>query len=173
MKTIDARFGPFSQDRIEFYFNGVQSDTGSVMNNFQKQLIYNLFYRYFGDTSSIKAIDGSYDYIRLMLAAKNILTNCHMVIMPYVISAKVEKLVTRKTINKKEEVKLKASPYYPMVMEKYRSEKIMQSILSSIATVISSNFRIVDYDNPDINGKYIDTIPDMVMEEMLCMSLLY
>jgi hypothetical protein len=173
IKTIEAQFGPFDEREIEFYRNNLKNDMGNVINNFQKQLIFNLFYKYFGDTASIYSISSARDYIVLMLAAKKLLQNNYMVIMPYVICAKVEKLVTRKTINKKEELKLKASPYYPMIINKYKSEKIIQQILSTIATVISSNFRIVEYNIPGINGKMIDTIPDMVMEEMLAMSLLY
>jgi hypothetical protein len=47
------------------------------------------------------------------------------------------------------------------------------SILSEIATVISSNFRIIDYHNQRIDGKIIDTNPSIVMAEMQKMALLY
>lgn len=170
--SIDALFGPFDEKEIEFYRENLKNETGNVINNFQKQLIFNLFYKYFGDTVSIYSIDSAVDYIKMMLAAKKMLDNNFMVIMPYIISGKVEKLVTRKTINKKEELKLKASPYYPLIVETYRSERIINQILSNIATVISSNFRIIDYQNPNIHGKLIDTIPDIVMEEMLAMTLM-
>lgn len=173
IKSIEAQFGPFNPDEIEFYRKSLKNKEGNIMNSFQKQIIYNLFYKYFGDTVSINSINGARDYIILMLAAKKILQNNYMIIMPYIISGKVENLVTRKTINKKEELKLKASPYYPMIVAKYKSERIIQQILSSIATILSSNFRIIDYNNPNINGKMIDTIPDIVMEEMLATVLLY
>lgn len=172
VSSIDTLFGPFDEAEIEFYRNNLKNETGNVINNFQRQLIFNLFYKYFGDTVSIYSIDSAADYIKMMLAAKKILSNNFMVIMPYIISGKVEKLVTRKTINKKEEAKLKTSPYYPLIVETYRSERIIQQILSNIATVISSNFRIIDYHNPSIHGKMIDTIPDIVMEEMLAMTLM-
>ena len=172
VNSIDTLFGPFDKAEIEFYRENLKNETGNVINNFQRQLIFNLFYKYFGDTVSIYSIDSAADYIKMMLAAKKILSNNFMVIMPYIISGKVEKLVTRKTINKKEELKLKTSPYYPLIVETYRSERIIQQILSNIATVISSNFRIIDYQNPSIHGKMIDTIPDIVMEEMLAMTLM-
>lgn len=173
IKVIESQFGPFSDEEITFYRESLRNSQNNYINNFQKQLIFNLFYKYFGDTEAIYAIQPSTDYIKLMLAAKKILMNNYMIIMPYVLSGKVEKLVTRKTINKKEEKELLASPYYPHLLEKYRDERIIKEILSTFATVISSTFRIVDYDNPKLNGKIIDTIPAIVLEELQLMTLLY
>ena len=108
-----------------------------------------------------------------MLSAKQILLNYGMIIMPYVVSSKVEKLVTRKTISKKEAIEFNSLSTYPELMKKYRSEKVMTSILSEVATVISSNFRVIDYHNPNIDGRMIDTNPSIVMAEMQKMALLY
>ena len=41
-----------------------------------------------------------------------------------------------------------------------------------MATIISSDFRIIDLYNPAINGKMIDVIPDIIIEEMLMFALL-
>ena len=171
MKIIESRFGPFDDKEIEFYRENLKNENGSFINNFQKQLIFNMFYKYFGDVESVYSIVPSTDYIKLMIAAKRILLDNYMIIMPYVLSGKVEKLVPRKTINKKEEKDLMSSQYYPMLMDKYRSEKVMQQILSTFATVISSTFRVIDYNDPSINGKIIDCIPAIVLEE-LCLSVL-
>lgn len=173
IKTIDSLFGPFSDEEIVFYREKLRNSQNNYINNFQKQLIFNIFYKYFGDPQAIYAIKRvSTDYIKLMLAAKKILMNNYMIIMPYVISGKVEKIVTRKTINKREEREMKVSPYYPHLLNKYRDERIIQQILSTFATVISSTFRIVDFDNPELDGKIIDTIPSIVLEELQLMSLL-
>ena len=125
----------------------------------------------FGDVESIYAINVN-DYVKLMLAAKNMLMQSKMVILPYIISGKVEKIVGRKTVNKKELVKLESSTYYKMIMDKYHNEKIVKNILSMIATIISSDFTIIDYYNRDIDGKRIETIPDIVIEEVLMYTLL-
>lgn len=172
MKLIEAQFGPFDEDEIEFYRDNLKNDSGNYINNFQKQLIFNLFYKYFGDTQAIYSIRPATDYIKLMLAAKKILTDNHMVILPYIISGKVEKIVSRKTINKKEEKELMSSQYYNLLVEKYRNPDVIQQILSLFATVISSNFRIIDYNNPEIHGKMIETIPSIIMEELELMALL-
>ena len=173
MNTIRSQYGPFDPNEVAFQRNRLKNSEGSFINGFQKQLIYNIFYKYFGDVEAIKSIQPATDYIEMMLAAKKILLANHMIIMPYVISSKVEKLVPRKSINKKEERELLQSPYYPLLLEKYKSDKIMNNILGTLATVISSSFRIIDYHNPMIDGKKIDTIPSIVMEELQLMTLLY
>ena len=173
MKIIESQFGPFDEKEIEFYRENLKNDSGSFINNFQKQLIFNIFYKYFGDVESVYAIVPATDYIKLMIAAKKLLLDNYMIILPYVISGKVEKLVPRKTINKKEDKDLKSSQFYPMLMDKYRSEKVMQQILSTFATVISSTFRVIDYNDPNMHGKIIDCIPSIVLEELCILTMLY
>ncbi len=173
MKRIISHFGPFDPKEIEFQRNALKNSEGNFINMFQRQLIHDIFYNYFGDVESIKCINPATDYIILMLAAKKILLANHCVIMPYVISGKVEKLVPRKTINKKEEKDLISSPYYNELINKYRNTKILNVILGNFATVISSSFRIIDYHNPEIHGKKIETIPSIIMEELQLMTLLY
>jgi D-alanine-D-alanine ligase-like ATP-grasp enzyme len=59
-----------------------------------------------------------------------------------------------------------------MVMNKYRNEKVIKNILSTIATIISSDFTVIDYENRNIDGKKIETIPDIIIEEVLIYTLL-
>lgn len=171
IEVIDSAFGPFNDNEIRFYTNELSDDNGNCINDFQKQLIFNLFYKYFGDSTSIKAIN-KVDYIKLMISARKILLSQYMIILPYLMTAKVEKLVGRKTVNKKEMMKIESSRYYPLVVQKYRNEKIMRQILSTIATIISSDFRIVDFNNLELNGRMIETVPDMIIEEYLMYTLL-
>ena len=173
MKIIESQYGPFDEKEIEFYRENLKNDSGSFVNNFQKQLIFNIFYKYFGDVESVYSIEPATDYIKLMLAAKKILLDNYMIIMPYVISGKAVRIVPRKTINKKEEKDLKSSQYYPMLVDKYRNEKVIQQILSTFATVISSSFQVIDYHNPELHGKTIDCIPAIILEELCLLSLLY
>ena len=175
MKTIDSLFGPFNGKEIEFHRNALKNDVGNFQNPFQKQLIHDLFYKYFGDTEVIHHVkEPSVDYIKMMLSARKLLEDSKMVIMPYVISGKVEKLVPRKTINKKEEKEMMANPLYPLLEQKYgNNKKVMEQILSMFATVISSTFRIIDYRNPSLHGKMFDTNPAIVMHELLVTALLF
>ena len=171
LEVIESLYGPFNDNEIRFYTNELSDDSGNCINGFQKQLIFNLFYKYFGDSTSINAIN-KVEYIKLMIAAKRILQSQYMIILPYVLCSKVVKLIGRKTVNKKEMLKLESSRYYPLVVQKYRNDKIMRQILSTIATIISSEFRIVDFDNLELNGKLIETVPDIIIEEYLMYTLL-
>ena len=173
MQMIERKYGPFDKAEIEYYKEQLQTKNGITVNRFQRELIYDIFYKMFGDTVSPRFLDNRDQYIELMLAAKKTLLQNGMIIMPYVISSKVEKLVTRKTISKKEEMEFTTLPTYPLLQRKYKSDKVMLSLLSEIATVISSNFKIIDYYNKNIDGKIIDTNPSMVMAEMQQMALLY
>lgn len=169
MQNIDSMFGPFNDDEINFYMKELKGD--NCINSFQKQLIFLMFYKFFGDSISPNAIN-KIDYIKLMIASKQILQQNYMVMLPYIISGKVEKLVTRKSINKKEMVKMEMSPNYEMVKEKYKNDKILRHILSIVATIISSEFKIIDYHNLEIHGKKIEIIPDLIIEEALMFIIL-
>jgi len=166
MKTIEMIFGPFKDEEISFYMNNLSEEGKIIINGFQKDLIFNLFYKYFGDPVSIKAINRE-DYIKLMIAAKRTLQSNNMVILPYVISSRINRLVSRKSLNKKELTKLTTSPFYSKIMEKYQNAKIEKYILSIIATILSSEFQIIDFDDDELNGIIIETIPDIICEEIL------
>ena len=171
MKRIETIYGPYDQWQIDFYKSRLVNDNGIIVNNFQRQLIFNLFYKEFGDTQSIYLINAD-EYVKLMLAAKKILLQHNMIVLPYIISGKVEKIVGRKSVNKKELIKMQSSNFYQNVLDKYRNDKVIKSVLSVIATIISSDFSVIDYDNINIDGKRIDTIPDIVIEEVLIYTLL-
>jgi hypothetical protein len=173
MKNIENQWGPFDRDEIEFYKKemGNGNPNGEIINVFQRQLVFNIFYKYFGDTISINAINKD-DYIKLVLAAKKILQRNAMGFLPYIISAKVNKIVSRKTLNKKEIAEMEASQYYPLVQDKYKNPKIFQQILGTIATIITSNFSIIDYHDRELNGTPINVETKIIIEETLMYILL-
>lgn len=161
MKRIELLFGPFDIGEINYYMDNVDTISG-----FQKELIFNLFYKYFGDPISIKAIN-KIDYIKLLISAKTLLHMNHMTILPYIISSKITKLVNRKNLNKKEYMKIVSSNIYQRIINRYRSEKIEKYIVSLIATILSSEFTILEYHDEELRDKTIETIPDIICEEVL------
>lgn len=172
MREIERQFGPFTDEEIDFYINALEEGGTNVINKFQKDLIFNLFYKYFGDPVSINAINRT-DYIALMIAAKRILQVSNMVILPYVISSKVVRIPNRKSVNKKEQTKLEASPYWQQIKDKYKNPKIEEYILGQIAIILSSEFKIIEFDDVDkINGKVIENLPDIICEEFLIFVLM-
>lgn len=171
MKKIEHSFGPFDPNELAFYAREMKNNNGEIINVFQKQLVFNLFYKYFGDTTSINGINVD-DYVKLVVAAKNMLKSNAMGFLPYIIGGKVNKVVTRKSLNKKEIAEMEASQYYPLVVEKYKNPKILQGVLGTIATIITSNFSVIDYNDPELNGKQINVETKIIIEEFLMYILL-
>lgn len=171
MKLIELMYGPFSEDEINFYIKKLSKDRRFTINQFQEKLVFNLYYKYFGDTVSIKAINQR-DYIKLIIAAKKILESNRLIIMPYIISSKINRLITRKNVNKKELTKIQSSQFYQLVIDKYKNPKIEDQILSMIAGILSSEFEIIDFYDDELDGRKVDTNIDLLLEEVLMYVLL-
>lgn len=166
MEHLEYMYGPFSDEEINYYIKRLEeNDSDTIINEFQKNLIFNLFYKYFGDPMSIKNIN-KVDYVKLMIAASKELVANNMVILPYIISSRVLKLQQRKALNKKESVKLESSSLHQTIKDKYRSEKIDKYILSIVATIISSEFEIIDFHDKEADRKIISNVPDSICEEV-------
>lgn len=170
-QKIEAEWGPFDPAEVDFYMKEIRNENGEYINMFQKQLVFNIFYKYFGDSISINNIN-IIDYVKLIIAAKRILREGNMGILPYIVSGKVDKIVSRKSLNKKEIAEMEASQYYPLVVDKYKNPKIISQALGTIATIITSNFRIIDFRNSEIHGKPISVETKIIIEETLMYMLL-
>ena len=107
-----------------------------------------------------------------MLIAKKMLRNNMMAFLPFIISSKFEKVVSRQTLNKKEKEKMEKSQYFPLVLEKYKNEKIQTQILGTIASMITSTFKVIDFNDPESHGKIITPETDIIIEEALLYILL-
>lgn len=166
MKQLENMYGPFDEEEIQFYKKELMVDGEFIINSFQRELIFNPFYKFFGDPVSIKAINSD-DYIKLILIAKKMLESNSMIVLPYILSSKITRFVSRKNVNKKELLKLESSPYYTQVMNKYKNEKIEMYILSLIATLLSSEFQIIDYREHELHGKPIECQAELICDEIL------
>lgn len=166
MKRIETKYGPFDKNEINFYYRQLSRNGKFVANSLQKNLVTYLFAKEFDDPQSAKIVNVR-QYIILIIAAKRLLESYHMCQLPYMIGGRVNRIVTRKNINKKELQKIESSKYFPMIHKKYNNPKIEQEvILSLIAQILSSEFQTVDCYNPRNNGLTIDAIPDIVAEEV-------
>ena len=171
IKYIENKYGPFSEYEIEYYRVKLSNSKGNIINEFQKNMVFNLFYKDFGDTVSVRAINQT-DYIKLILAAKRILEAYNMVILPYIISGKVIRIPNKKNINKKEFIKIESDPLWQQIRLKYRNPKIEQEILGQIAVILSSEFKIIDYYDKELDGKRVEIISDIIINEYLLYILL-
>ena len=166
MNQIKLMYGPFDQDEIEFYKSRLSDSGKCTVNSFQRDLIFNLFFKFFGDVMALNSINLD-DYVTLIIAAKRILEASGMVLLPYIISSKVIRLASRKNINKKELTKLEMSPLWAQIKDKYRNEKIEKHILSIIAVILSSEFEIIEPEDMELNGQRISVVSELICEEVL------
>lgn len=165
MNTIEMMYGPFSDEEVTFYKNRLSEDTKNVINSFQKDMITNLFLKYFGDVNSLNCIN--YDqYVKLIIAAKRILEASGLVVLPYIVSSKVVRLATRKTINKKEFTKIESSSMWAAIKDKYRNEKIEKHIFGLLAVILLSDFEIIDPYDPELDRQRISVIPELIGVEI-------
>ena len=72
MNQIKLMYGPFDQDEIDFYKARLSDGNKCTINSFQRDLIFNLFFKFFGDVMALNSINLD-DYVTLIIAAKRIL----------------------------------------------------------------------------------------------------
>ena len=95
-----------------------------------------------------------------------------MISLAYVISSKMVKSVSRSRINQKEEKKICESEIFQEIMAKYSYDiKIKQDMLSIIATIFSSTFKIISYNN-EVDGKELNLYMDILSKEVCDYMLL-
>lgn len=165
MKKIELLYGPFSDEEVNHYMNKLDDGTGNIMNDFQNTLVFNLFYKYFGDTVCINNIN-KIAYVKLIIAAKRLLMANNMVIMPYIISSRIVKLQHKKSINKKELVRLENVAAFQKLKEKYNSEKIEAYILEIMATIVASKFQFIDFYDKELDGQIREFTADNIYDEV-------
>lgn len=167
MAKIVQKYGPFTEGEIDFYSRQITEDGKNIKNEFQENLISYLFMKEFRDTRAAKLINNR-DYIILMIAAKRYLAREGQSILPFIIGGKVERMVTKKMVNKKIMQRIQMSELYPKVVEKYRNSKISEdNVFRNIAQILASDFRNIDYGVPELNGVKIECIPEKICEEFL------
>lgn len=165
MRMLETRY-PVSREELDFYMKELKKNR-HIRDPFQEMLVHYLFYKYFGDVYGIKNTNLE-QYVKLMIIGKRILLEHNrMVVFPYIFAGRVGRIVTRKNLNRKELLKLEASENFKRVMSKYEDEKNRQNALSIIGTIMSSEFYIIDYNDPTINGQRIIIDADKVSEEVL------
>lgn len=166
MERIEIKYGPFDENEIAFYYEQMSRGGKIVVNSLQKTLVTYLFAKEFDDPQSAKIVNVR-QYIILIIAARRLLESYNLFQLPYMVGGKVNRIVTRKNINKKELQKIEASKYYPLIHDKYNNVKIEQDvILALIAQILSSEFQTIDYYNQENNGLIINVVPDIVSEEL-------
>ena len=87
--------------------------------------------------------------------------------MEAILSGKFVKVIKRVNMNKKELMKITSSNTYESVASIYRNEKITNLLVSMLATIVSSKFQIIDFDNKENTGKAFIPQQELLNEEFL------
>ena len=172
MQKIENLYGPFNQKEIDYYIKRLTEDGKSVKTTFQTYLIYNLFIDEFGDKDSIRYINNE-EYVKLMIAAKKILSSYKMFTLAEIVGGKVEKTIARKNINKNMFTRIKMSENYPKVRDKYKDETIIEdNLFSLIAQTTASEFSFISYEDRNRDRAIIPIDKTVICEEYLLYALL-
>ena len=166
MKQIEERFGPFSKEEIEYYKVELSKGRKSPIVPHQKILVCYLFYKWFGDPSALGSIDLT-SYIKLIIAAKRILAANNLHTMEAILSGKFVKVIKRVNMNKKELQKITSSSTYEAVAAIYHNEKITNLLIAMLATIVSSKFQIIDFENKENTGLPFVPQQELLNEEFL------
>lgn len=157
--------GKITQDEIEFYKRELTKNNGEIINRFQQELVNLSVYRFFGDPITSKFTNKD-EYISLMIASKRLMRSYFMIIHE-IICGRVVRLVDRKSINKKDMEKVKASPTWKKLERLFRNPAKLDQVMSYMAVILSSEFAFISYDDPELNGQKIELQPEVVCEEFM------
>lgn len=169
MKKIINKYGPFDEGEIWFYMGELSKGNKPIKNSFQFNLVMYPFYKEFKDINAARLIS-NINYIICMIAVKRMLISNGQSLLPYIISGRAERLVSRKTVNKKIMQRIMISENYPKVENKYNNRKIQEeNIFKLISQILSSKFVNIDYYHREYNGIPINVqyTPEKLCEEIL------
>lgn len=165
MRYVKERFGPFYDYEIQFQINMLSLYDRPIKNAFQYNLVKYPFMKLFKDTQAIELLTIE-DYIVLMLACKRLLISKGQKLLPYIIGGRFEKIVSRKSINKKLTEKIQRSELFSEICEKYNNEKIEDEIIiQQIAQIMASTIYNIDCYDEKYN---LRLIPVQEMPEIIC-----
>lgn len=166
MEFIDREFGPFTDEEINYYTIELSKNKKTPISRLQRDLVMNLFYRYFGDTDSIKLMNYR-SYVKLIIAAKRLLASKGLHTMEAIISSRIVKPINKSHMNQKELTKVKASETYMAIESKYKNEKSMNQLEALLASIMASKYQIIDYENKENTGLPFTPQHELLNEEFL------
>ena len=166
MDQLEQKYGPLDQNEIDFYIKELSDENGQfTLKPIQKELIGLHFYKYFVDPNGM--IGNRDDYVKLIIILKKILPANNMVLLPYILTGKIEKAFNKTSLKKSEREKLRTAEQYIQLQNKYKGSKALNNIEALIAVVLTMKVYCIDYNDPKIHGQKIPIKPDIIVEELL------
>lgn len=138
---------------------------------FQKELIFQIFAKYFGNIQDLYNMTNS-DYCRLIIIMKRMLFSKGYLFMQHILSGIVEATTARK-ISTKQSKKVEKSPRNSELEEKYKdvmeildAGKVLNNYLN---VMLNSRIKLVDYSLKKYTNQYINIAQhqDIICDEFL------
>nr|DAY22634.1 MAG TPA: hypothetical protein [Caudoviricetes sp.] len=173
MHKIEALYGPFDPAEVEYYKKKLQENNGVVIHELTNILLGYLFYKDLGDPITWNSIPNQTCYIKLMIAAKRILRSKGLIILAEVLSSKVSKYATKKSMSKDSVNNIRASELFTQLEMKYNNPKVIQQWFDLLGIIKSSSFIIIDYHNKNIDGVTLPMEDDRLNDEFMkfCLNI--
>lgn len=176
VKIIENAYGPFSDEEIEHYRKALTRGGSQIINKTTSTLVGYVFYKDLGDPETWKSIPSSIDYIKLIIAAKNMLLGMGMILLPWIISSKVVRQSSKKAITKNNATEIRNAELYNEIQNKYQNPKVLNTLFELIGTIKSSQFEIIDWNRENNcpgkrDGELVPMISDNLDDELLMFSL--
>ena len=140
-------------------------------DKFQVNLVKYYYTRYFNGFRDLNMLSRE-QYIKLLIILKRRLQSQGYLFLPQILCGNIKnKLNTRTIQNKKFIMKVETSAIYQeLINNKFAyiiDLKGDNMILNMISTILNTSFSYVEFDAPYMLDETIETIPDVVCEEML------
>ena len=165
IKSISKKLGiTVDKDEVRYYLKNFK------INKLQRNLIFLFYAKYFGSTNSLYYCNVK-EYVMLMVLMKKYLEMNNFTYLNKILSATVESVVEKKTLNKKNLTKVVESDKYNLIIANNYSDSMFNildsnAILKFVATLINNTFIINEY-NGNSNGEELEINHDVVSDELL------
>lgn len=167
-RRIASMFNDITDEEINYYRYELKGDDSSVIHPFQKELLFLIFAKYFGNMTSEGSINED-DYIRMICVVFRLLISKNKIVLPFVFSSKITRFTRKQKLSKKDKDLMVSDPLFKQIQDKYKSKKAENIIETYIATILASDFSIIQY-NPDpendFRGLTLPKPPGYVIHEI-------
>lgn len=162
LKKYDIKI---SKDEIKYYIKDFS------LNRLQKNMMFLFFSKYFGSAISLYNCNVK-QYVTLLIMMKKILEKNNFSYLQKILTGKIEVVNEKKSLNKKNLLKIIESDKYRVIIENKFPNTIFNIMDSNIitklvATILNNKFTSHDFDETSKDGEEIKVNSDVVSEEVL------
>ena len=175
---IMKEFGPISKKEYDLYYSELAKATNSeIVHPFQEELVFYTFLDKFSDPACIRSLHRT-DYVNLVICAKRYLLKKNFTILPYIVGGRILRLVTKKGLTDQIFTRMSKSEEYKLIIEKYgdNNRALIDYMHSLWATIMASDFSVIDSERKEINGKLINkginNVQQILEEELMRFTLM-